>query len=118
MSVRKIALDGGPPIEDNLKVANLGQIPQLPPGAVVETRGLLDATGFRPLASPMPKESEAIVRPHVLRQELTVEAALEGSFAKALTALSTDPLVRPEHACPLLEDLLAGTRPWLPQFNR
>ena len=111
------ALDGGPPIEDNLNVANLGQIPQLPLGAVVETRGLLDATGFRPLASPMPRELEAIVRPHVLRQELSVEAALEGSFAKALAALSTDPLVRPEQARPLLEDLLAGTRQWLPQFK-
>lgn len=111
------ALDGGPPIEDNLNVANLGQIPQLPPGAVVETRGILDATGFRPLASPMPKELEAIVRPHVLRQELTVEAALEGSFAKALAALTSDPLVHPEAARPLLEALLAGTRPWLPQFN-
>ncbi len=112
------ALDGGPVIEDNLNVANLGQIPQLPLGAVVETRGLLDATGFRPLASPMPKELEAIVRPHVLRQELTVEAALEGSFTKALVALSSDPLVRPEHTRPMLEALLAGTRPWLPQFNR
>lgn len=112
------ALDGGPVIEDNLNVPNLGQIPQLPEGAVVETRGLLDATGFRPLASPMPKELEAIVRPHVLRQELSVEAALEGSFPKALAALSSDPLVRPEHARPLLEALLAGTRQWLPQFNR
>lgn len=111
------ALDNGPPAEDNLNVPNLGQIPQLPEGAVVETRGLLDATGFRPLASPMPRELEAIVRPHVLRQELTVEAALEGSFAKALAALSTDPLVHPEHARPLLEKLLAGTRQWLPQFN-
>ncbi|MBM3278309.1 MAG: hypothetical protein FJY95_09520 [Candidatus Handelsmanbacteria bacterium] len=111
------ALDGGPPVEDNLNVANLGQIPQLPEGAVVETRGLLDATGFRPYASPMPKELEAIVRPHVLRQELTVEAALEGSFPKALAALSTDPLIRPDHARPLLEDLLAGTRQWLPQFK-
>ncbi|MBI2501788.1 MAG: hypothetical protein HYW07_00950 [Candidatus Latescibacteria bacterium] len=111
------ALDGGPSVEDNLNVANLGQIPQLPEGAVVETRGLLDATGFRPLASPMPKELEAIVRPHVLRQELSVEAALEGSFAKALALLSTDPLVRPECARPLLEDLLAGTRQWLPQFK-
>ena len=111
------ALDGGPALQDNLNAANLGQVPQLPLGAVVETRGILDATGFRPLASPMPKELEAIVRPHVLRQELSVEAALEGSFAKALAALSTDPLVRPEHARPLLEDLLAGTRQWLPQFK-
>lgn len=111
------ALDGGPPIEDNLNAANIGQIPQLPLGTVVETRGVLDATGFRPLSSPMPKQLEAIVRPHVLRQELTVEAAVEGSFEKALAALTSDPLVRPESTRPLLEELLAGTRQWLPQFN-
>ncbi len=112
------ALAGGPVIEDNLNAANIGQIPQLPLGAVVETRGVLDATGFRPLASPMPKQLEAIVRPHVLRQELTVEAAVEGSFAKALAALASDPLAgRPESAQPLLEELLAGTRQWLPQFK-
>ena len=40
--------------------------------------GVLDAAGFHPLAAPMPMEIEAVVRPHVLRQELLVAAALEG----------------------------------------
>jgi alpha-galactosidase/6-phospho-beta-glucosidase family protein len=111
------ALDGGPPVEDNLNAPNLGQIPGLPPGAIVETRGILDAAGFHPLASPMPAPLEAVVRPHVLRQELLVEAAVEGSFDKALAALTSDPLVgRPDLARPMLEEMMAKTREWLPQF--
>lgn len=112
------ALAGGPVIEDNLNVPNLGQIPQLPAAAVVETRGVLDATGFRPLVSPMPAAIEAIVRPHVLRQELSVEAAVEGNFERALEALLSDPLLgRIDSARSLLEEMMAGTREWLPQFK-
>ena len=105
-------------IEDNLNAPNLGQIPQLPAAAVVETRGVLDATGFRPLVSPMPAAIEAIVRPHVLRQELSVEAAVEGNFDRALEALLSDPLLgQIDSARPMLEEMMVGTREWLPQFK-
>lgn len=111
------ALAGGPPVEDNLNAPNAGQIPQLPLGAVVETRGVLDATGCRPLVSPLPAALEAVVRPHVLREELLVEAALEASTDKALAALTTDPLIPcPDQAPALLTELIAGTREWLPRF--
>ena len=111
------ALEGKTVIEDNLNAPNIGQVPQLPLGAIVETRGVLDGAGFHPLASPLPPQLEAIVRPHVLREELTLGAALEGDFDKALTILSSDPLlVRPEDARPMLEEMIAATRAWLPQF--
>ncbi len=111
------ALYGGTPKEDNISAPNIGQIPQLPDGAVVETRGVLDATGCHPLVSPMPQALEAAVRPHSLREELTVDAAIEGNFEKALAALSTDPLLyNADVARPLLEALIQGTRRWLPRF--
>ena len=111
------ALEGKTVIEDNLNAPNIGQVPQLPLGAIVETRGVLDGAGFHPLASPLPPQLEAIVRPHVLREELTVDAALEGDFDKALAVLASDPLlVRPEDARPMLEEMIAATRAWLPQF--
>jgi alpha-galactosidase len=111
-----VALSGGPAIEDNLNAPNIGQIPELPLGAVVETRGVLDGTGYRPLVSPMPKQIAAVIHPHVVREELTVEAALEGSFEKALAVLAIDPLVgRMEIARPLLEKMLAANREWLAQ---
>jgi len=112
------ALDGGPLIEDNLNAPNIGQIPQLPPDAIVETRGILDRSGIRPIVSPMPEQIEAIVRPHVLREELTVEAAVEGDFDRALTVLSGDPLLPSvDIARRMLEEMLAANKEWLPQFN-
>jgi len=111
------ALAGGPPLEDNVNAPNSGQIPQLPPDAVVETRGILDGTGCRPLVSPLPAALEAVVRPHVLRQELLVEAAVEASTGKALAALTSDPLVAcPDQAPAMLAELMSGTQEWLPQF--
>ena len=110
-------LFGGPPAHDNLNAPNTGQIPQLPDGVIVETRGLLDTAGIHPFVSPMPKAIEAIVRPQALREALTVEAALEGSFEKALSVMMTDPLLPSvEIARPMLEALIAATRKWLPQF--
>lgn len=114
-----VALEGHHVIEDNLNAPNIGQVPELPLGAIVETRGVLDATGFRPIASPLPKPLLPVVLPHVVREELTVEAALEGSFEKALAALASDPLVDGvETARPMLEEMIAGNREWLPQFSR
>jgi len=111
------ALSGGPVIEDNVSAPNIGQIPQLPEDAIVESRGVLDAAGCHPLVSPMPGPLEAAVRPHVVRETLIVEAALEGNFDKALAALTTDPLIgNADIARPLLEALMAATKDWLPQF--
>ena len=111
------ALSGGPSAKDNLNAPNKGQICQLPSECIVETRGVIDGTGIHPLVSPMPPAIEALVRPHVLRQELLVEAALEGDFDKALTALASDPLVGcADRARPMLGEMIEGTREWLPQF--
>lgn len=112
------ALAGGPVVEDNLNAPNAGQIPQLPAGAIVETRGVLDASGCRPLSSPMPPALVAAVGPHVWREELTVEAAVEGDLDKVRAVLASDPLGgAPERAGAMLEEMLAATRAWLPQFR-
>jgi alpha-galactosidase/6-phospho-beta-glucosidase family protein len=111
------ALEGEGQFEDNVNGPNIGQIPELPLGAVVETRAILDGTGFRPLVSPMPGAIEALVRPHVRRQEMIAEAAVEGSYEKALAALISDPLIGcADIARPMLDELLAANRAWLPQF--
>lgn len=114
-----LALSGrGPAFEDNVNAPNLGQIPELPPGAVVETRCLLDAAGYHPLASPLPEALAPILLPHVIRQELTVEAGVEGDFDKAAAVLVTDPLVCGlEDVHPMLTRLLEATKDYLPQFS-
>jgi 6-phospho-beta-glucosidase len=68
--------------------------------------------------SPLPKQLIPVVLPHVIREDLTVEAAIEGSFEKALAALASDPLVDGvETARPMLEEMLAANKQWLPQFK-
>jgi alpha-galactosidase/6-phospho-beta-glucosidase family protein len=112
------AMEGKSIFEDNANAPNRGQIPQLPEGAIVETRAIIDGAGLHPLVSPLSPQLTAVVRPHVEREELSVEAAIEGSFAKALAVLVTDPLLEhPEVARPLLEELLAANAEWLPQFS-
>ncbi len=85
---------------------------------MVETRGVLDATGFRPLASPLPPTLEPVVTPHVRRQELTVEAGVEGDFEKAVAVLASEPLVHHVgDAWPMLQRMMAATKEYLPQFG-
>jgi alpha-galactosidase/6-phospho-beta-glucosidase family protein len=111
------ALFGGPIKEDNVSAPNEGQIAQLPMGAIVETRGVLDGSGCHPLVSPMPPQVEAIVRPHSLREELIIDAALEGNPAKALSAMASDPLVGAGNvAREMLQEMVAANREWLPRF--
>jgi len=72
--------------------ANVGQIPGLPEGAVVETRCLFDAAGVHPLCSPMPDVLKTLVLPQVLRQEAIIDIALSGSFDELSALVMTDPL--------------------------
>ncbi|OGV69216.1 MAG: hypothetical protein A3K19_23365 [Lentisphaerae bacterium RIFOXYB12_FULL_65_16] len=71
---------------------NVGQIPGVPEGAVVETRCLFDAAGVHPLASPMPDLLKTLVLPHVWRQELITGIALAGTFDDLVALVTTDPL--------------------------
>lgn len=71
---------------------NVGQIPALPPDAVVETRCLFDAAGVNPLCAPMPAVLQAMVLPHVLRQEAIADIALQGTFDELVALVQTDPL--------------------------
>lgn len=71
---------------------NVGQIPSLPEGAVVETRCLFNQAGVHPLCSPMPDILNALVLPHVSRQEAIIDIALKGSFDELAALVSTDPM--------------------------
>lgn len=71
---------------------NLGQIPGVPEGAVVETRCLFDAAGIHPLTSPMPDLLKAVVLPTVYRQEAVIDIALGGTFEQLVALVATDPL--------------------------
>jgi len=108
----------GQQVTDTLNMRNEGQISNLPRDAVVETLVMVDGVGAHPLtAGPLPPEVLAVVEPHVLRQELTVEAGLAGDRQKALAVLASDPLVQDlDSAKPMLDELLEANRDYLPQF--
>jgi alpha-galactosidase/6-phospho-beta-glucosidase family protein len=56
----------------------------------------------------------------VSSQELTVNAAVSGDRTKALEAMFADPMAGSlpfEHVVAMTDELLAATRPWLPQFS-
>jgi alpha-galactosidase/6-phospho-beta-glucosidase family protein len=89
------ALVGGPPGRFVVNVPNQGQIENLPFDAVVECMAEIDGSGVHPLTSgPVPYAIQDVLAGHVTRQELIVEAALTGCREPALSALTTDPLVR------------------------
>jgi alpha-galactosidase/6-phospho-beta-glucosidase family protein len=80
------------PFADVVNTVNAGQAPNLPLGAVVETMGLIDSSGFRPLAAgPLPESIRAIEAPHANVQIRTVEAAISKNKDDALMALAADP---------------------------
>jgi alpha-galactosidase/6-phospho-beta-glucosidase family protein len=82
---------------------------------------VVDGDGMRGRdVAPAPAPFAELLRRHVAVQELTVEAALTGDRALAQQAFALDPLagrgdLRDTEA--MVEELLAGTSRWLPQFS-
>jgi alpha-galactosidase/6-phospho-beta-glucosidase family protein len=105
------AVSSGRTFRTVVNLPNQGQIANVPSGAVVETMGILGPTGAHPLSvGPLPPGILNTVHPHVINQELIVEAALSGDRSLALQALVNDPLIRDPRTAPqLLDDLLAAT---------
>ena len=92
---------------------NIGQIPGLPEGAVVETRVRFDRAGIHPLASPMPDILKCLTLPTVLRQEAVIDITLHGSFDELVALVLTDPLCSrmPIRRCrEMMRELLTANR--------
>ncbi|MEM2885802.1 MAG: hypothetical protein QXF24_06920, partial [Thermoproteota archaeon] len=101
-----------------LNLPNKGQINNLQREAVVETYGLVGPGGAEGISvGDVPPAVQAILHQHVVKHELTVDAALKGDRELALQALLLDPLVRNfDTAGKMLDELLEANRNYLPQF--
>jgi len=110
----------GEPLEAPVNIPNAGQAPGLPPDVVLESVCVIDADGIRGRdRSVLPHPYDELVRRHVATQELTVEAALSGDRSLAAQAFALDPLAgRGDLGVTqsMVDELLAGTAEWLPQF--
>jgi alpha-galactosidase len=105
-----------------VNLPNQGQVETLPPDVVVECIGVAAGGQVRPRdRAGVPSILGEQLRRVVAAEELTVEAALTGSPTTVLEAMLADPLAgaRPyEDVVAMTDELLAATRPWLPQFER
>jgi alpha-galactosidase/6-phospho-beta-glucosidase family protein len=108
------------PLEAPVNIPNTGQGVGLPADAVLESICVIDGDGIRGRdRSLLPTPYDEIVRRHVATQELTVDAALRGDRRAAGEAFALDPLAgRGDFGVTesMVDELLAGTAEWLPQF--
>jgi alpha-galactosidase len=74
-------------------VPNVGQVPDLPLGTVVETAVMVDGNGFTPLThGPLPEPIVALLEPVAHAYNMTVRACFEQDLGLALQALRADPV--------------------------
>ncbi|MGB8981202.1 MAG: alpha-glucosidase/alpha-galactosidase [Anaerolineales bacterium] len=97
---------------------NAGQIANLPLGATVETPVVVDGAGIHPVdVGPLPEPVAELCRRETVVAQLCVDAAVEGSRAKALQCLLLDPVITDiGTAKKILDDYLTSYKEYLPQF--
>ena len=102
----------------SVNMPNHGAVPGLPWEAVLEMPAAAAGAGFMPLQSkPLPPALTARLLSKIAAIELTVEAALTGSFDLFVEALLTDGSVSdPDAAAALARDLIEAHKVYLPQF--
>lgn len=102
-----------------VNVRNGGILPFLPADASIEVNAVIDATGAHPLqvkstVSPSIRGLLQVVKAY---EELTIEAAVHGDYAKGLEALTLHPLVTSGHtAKAMMDDILQQNRDYLSRF--
>ena len=101
-----------------LNLPNIGQIPNLPEGIVVETPGVLTGRGPAPVnVGPLPDGVAEILRREAMVGKLCVDAAATGDRQKALQCLLLDPVITDmDVARQILDDYLTTYKEYLPQF--
>ena len=79
------------PMRDAVNMLNIGQIPGLPRGAAVETIGMVDGMGPRPMTvANVPEALLELMRPQAVNQAWLVEGMLERNPARLFDALHND----------------------------
>jgi alpha-galactosidase/6-phospho-beta-glucosidase family protein len=103
-----------------LNLPNAGQATGIPDAVVVETMCVADGDGVR---GGEPAEAPGVLGEYVRRMtavhELTVEASISGRRDDVLAAMLADPVASKidyDEMVAMTDELLAATKPWLPQF--
>lgn len=99
---------------------NVGQISNLPTGATVETPVHVNGAGIHPVhVGPLPEPIAELCRRELAVAQLCVDAAVEGSYEKALQCLLLDPVITDmDVAGSILDDYFQTYKEHLPQFHQ
>lgn len=102
-----------------VNIPNKSAVPNLPDIAVLEIEGVTNSYGIRGMYMG---EAPLVLKGHLEKviawQELVVDAGRKGDKNLALQALMLDPTaILPEKAEAMLDELLANSREFLPQFK-
>lgn len=104
----------------NVNLANQGQMPDLPPGSVVETNAYFSRDRVQPLAAGrLPAGLVPLIRQHSANQELIIEAALTRDKGLAFQAVFSDPAshLAIDAAWEMFSRMLDAGRDYLPGWN-
>ena len=102
-----------------VNIENKGAVPNLPSYANLEIEGVTDSCGVRGIyMGEAPLSLMGLLAKRIVWQELVADAAVKGDRNLALQALMLDEMaILPEKAEAMLDELLAASRPMLPQFK-
>lgn len=103
-----------------LNVRNNGAITDLPDDAVVEVNCVVTKQGPIPLTvGSLPVAINGLIQQLYSFTKLAIEAAVTGSYEKALLALCINPLITNDiDAKKILDEMLEAHKDYLPQFFR
>jgi alpha-galactosidase len=101
-----------------VNLPNMGQIANLPGGAIVETPGIVTGGGVHAVSQgPLPEPVAELCRRELAVGMLCVDAAIHGDRQAALQCLLLDPVITDlEIAENVLDDYLQAYQKYLPQF--
>jgi len=114
------ALLGIQPLKTHLNHPNVGQVPDLPEGAVVETNAMITGDSVRPItAGELTRPIRNLVLTTVHNQETLIEAGFAGDLDLAYQAFLNEPLVtiQPDEAEEMFRELVDLERDYFQDYN-
>ncbi|MBE7051183.1 MAG: alpha-glucosidase/alpha-galactosidase [Ruminococcaceae bacterium] len=104
----------------NVNMPNLGQIPNLPYGAVVETNAVFRSGTVKPIfAGNIPEEIYALISRVCIQQEALNTAIAERNIDKIFNVFTNDPLVTCslDEAKELFKEMVLNTKEYLTSYD-
>ena len=104
----------------NVNLPNVGQIPNLPTGAVVETNAVFRANSVVPvMAGEIPEEIFPLISRVSGEQEIMARACKERDLELAFRAFANDPLITISHveARKLFKEMIENTKKYLTEYD-